>query len=365
MRKLFLTLALLGAAGAGVAQEQSPKPMKAAVFLKNGAGSALDDKMALLNDLVASQLAEHGFAVIDPDTVATAYKASARPLGDENAGSQTPMDASPLRLAQTLGADYVVVAVLNDYAKNQRVFKGAGTLYGTNSESTVHTLRLSLKVLDGEKGAALFADTVAAAERVATGPALEISDADIVNRLLYSAARQIAATLGTNTRRIREAQVAKDALATFTVNCSIEGTTIELDGAALGTAPGLFVAKPGLHQMRVSRQWFEPWERTVNIFDGQILNVSLEMTPDGIAKFQSVELFKQSLELASLERETAVDIAKEQSAADAYVKKTVAEGEAEKRKNSYIRFDGDIDSLSIGTGDGGDNTNLINIVPRN
>jgi len=175
----------------------------------------------------------------------------------------------------------------------------------------------------------------------------------VITRLLAVAADKIAAGLQGNAKRIRQAELCQAELARFTVNCEVEGTTVELDGAALGTAPGVFLAKPGLHQMRVTRQWFEPWERTVNIHDGQVLNIALEMSPAGIAQYKDLEGFK-------LARQIATD----QSDADAYVKRTIAEGEAEKRKNSYMKFEGDIDSLSIGEGGAGDNTNNINIVPR-
>jgi hypothetical protein len=50
--------------------------------------------------------------------------------------------------------------------------------------------------------------------------------------------------------------------------------TVELDGVALGSAPGIIPGRPGLHKIRLSREGFDPWERTINIYDGQNLRVA-------------------------------------------------------------------------------------------
>jgi len=47
--------------------------------------------------------------------------------------------------------------------------------------------------------------------------------------------------------------------------------TVELDGIAIGSAPGSFQGFPGLHKLRLSREGFDSWERTVNLYDGQNL----------------------------------------------------------------------------------------------
>ena len=57
--------------------------------------------------------------------------------------------------------------------------------------------------------------------------------------------------------------------------------TVELDGIAIGSAPGTFQAFPGLHKLRLSREGFKDWERTVNIYAGQKLRVALQMSDAG------------------------------------------------------------------------------------
>ena len=58
----------------------------------------------------------------------------------------------------------------------------------------------------------------------------------------------------------------------------VGGVTVEIDGATVGSSPGTFKATPGLHQMRVTRQWMQPWQQTVNIQPGATFRVALELS---------------------------------------------------------------------------------------
>jgi hypothetical protein len=72
--------------------------------------------------------------------------------------------------------------------------------------------------------------------------------------------------------------------------------TVELDGIAIGSAPGAFQAYPGLHKMRLSREGFDAWERTVNIYDGQTLRVALQMSAAGYARWADTTAFLATLD---------------------------------------------------------------------
>lgn len=71
--------------------------------------------------------------------------------------------------------------------------------------------------------------------------------------------------------------------------------TVEVDGIAVGTAPGQITVKPGLSKLRVVREGFKPWERTVNFTNGQKLNVVLEMTEAGFARWKDATAFMNDL----------------------------------------------------------------------
>ena len=100
--------------------------------------------------------------------------------------------------------------------------------------------------------------------------------------------------------------------------------TVELDGVALGSAPGTFSGRPGLHKIRLSREGFDAWERTINISAGQNLRVALQMSEAGYARWADTTGF-----LATLDNNRKLT--------DAEVKRV--EGLAEFFKNSHYRVD--------------------------
>ena len=273
--------------------------------------------------------------------------------GNGSSGIENSLSgASALRIAQMIGADYLVIASLTSFGKETRAFQGEGTSYGTSNKSNLYTLRISLKVLEGNSGGTIYGDMVSVAERVAVVERLQIESSDIVNKLLDDGAIKIAENVGGKVQKIRDVKVKAAAVVEFSVNSNVEGATVELDGAVIGTTPGHFVAAPGLHQLKISKEWLTPWDRTINIFANQMLNVTLELSTEGIHRFSTIEKLKLDLsktqmqtEMEGKERDANIDINKEQSEADAYSKKVIADGEKKKREESYDRIEGSLATI--------------------
>jgi hypothetical protein len=185
-------------------------------------------------------------------------------------------------------------------------------------------------VLEGSRGGSIYGDTVTAAERIAVVENLEILTNDIYPRLVDAAAVKISENISSKVERIASVNVAPPAKSVkFNVSSNVKNATVELDGLAVGSTPGTFYAEPGIHTLRVSKEWLTNWERTVNISANQNISVSLELSDEGIIRYVTLEKFKADLA-----------IEKEQSSADAYSKKKIAEGEKNKRSNSYDRNQG-------------------------
>ena len=72
--------------------------------------------------------------------------------------------------------------------------------------------------------------------------------------------------------------------------------TVELDGVAVGSAPGAFQGRPGLHKIRLSREGFDPGSAPINIYDGQNLRVALQMSDAGYARWADTTAFLAGLE---------------------------------------------------------------------
>lgn len=343
------------------------KPMlRAAIFVQNRAGEALQDQVDVLNDQVSAALTQRGFSIIDKNLVIAKFresrgqdaelsqklKALEQTLSREKSDASVSVEdalsgASALRIAQMIGADYLVVASINSVSSETRTFKGEGTAYGSNNQSTVFNLRLSLKVLEANQGGSVYGDTVTASERVAVGQNLHISTSEILPKLMESGARKIGDRIAGNVEQIRNVKVKSVPVVEFSLNSNVEGAVVELDGAVIGSTPGRFAAAPGLHQIKVTKEWLTPWERTVNVIPNQALNVSLELSEEGLRRYATIEQLKVDLarnkaqnEMEMKEREAGVGIAKEQSEAEAFSKKAIAEGEKTRREESYERIEG-------------------------
>ncbi len=73
--------------------------------------------------------------------------------------------------------------------------------------------------------------------------------------------------------------------------------TVELDGVAVGSAPGSFQARPGLHKLRLSREGFKAWERTINVHSDEKLRVAMQMSDAGYSRWKDNLSFLQGLEV--------------------------------------------------------------------
>lgn len=352
-------------AGAESDDGRGAKPLlRAAIFIQNRAGAELQSQIDVLNDHITTNLTDKGFSIIDKNVVIAKFRESRE--GDDavrknlrtmeeviklNKSEASVEDAvtgaSALRIAQMIGADYLVVATINSLGMETRTFKGEGTIYGTDNQATIFNLRISLKVLEGNQGGSVYGDTVTATERMIVGQNLTVTTTDILPKLIETGARKIADNIAGKIENIRNIKVKSVPVVEFTVNSNVDGAIIELDGAAVGSTPGRFTAAPGLHQLRISKEWLSTWERTVNIFQNQVLNVTLELSEEGLRRYTNIEQLKldmantkQRNEMEIKEREAGIGIAKEQSEAEAYAKKRIADGEKKRREESYERIEG-------------------------
>lgn len=309
--------ALVPAANAAVAHDQR----MTAIFVANRADKSLDDKLAALEDFVSSRVTEKGFSLISHEVVSDAWSSfqreNPRTAIDEALGNQS----SALRLAQMLNADYLLLASISSFGSTSK----KTTISGKDVSSATYTLRVTYKLVDGVQGGTLAADTISVSETIWETVGPETIDSDLVNRLLDEAAVKVADSL--SKKEIRE-HLAKPGQVNFTVACGIAdvggqpisvpdirltedgkvvigrspielqavAVTVELDGAAIGSAPAKFSASPGLHKIRLTHEQCKPWERTINISQGQNLKVVLQMTDESYQRWKDQTAFLQTLE---------------------------------------------------------------------
>lgn len=338
-------------------QQDTPRDAqrKIAIIVQNRASSGLNDKVAALEDLVASRVAGRGFSVISRDDVTRSMKDYS--AGKDSNGELTPLDrsledsSSALRLAQNIGADYILVPSIISLGTEKKNYNGNGI----STLNITHKLRVSYKIVEVGEGGAVRGGAFTSEKFFRQTSDLQTDSTDVVNDLLDDAADQLSEAIVQSAQAL-PAQVAKAAMVTFNVACTMTDprqqpilisavgitednhvvttnqpiavqavdVTVELDGVAIGSAPGSFQGRPGLHKIRLSREGFDVWERTINIFDGQKLRVALQMSNAGYTRWADTTAFLSTLDNT-------------RKLTDAEVKRI--EGVAEFFKNSHYRVD--------------------------
>ena len=306
-----------------VVKEEVAKPAKlsdftVAIFVANRAGKVGDNELGALEDYITARVTEQNFHVISGETALNAV-ASMAPGAKENAlDAQLSQSTSAVRLAQTLSASHLLQVTLSGFDSNKKSIDA----YGVKTVNDERTVRVTYKILDGTTGASLAADTVRVSKTYQNAAGMTDEHSSVVNDLLDEAAVKVAASLKRQIDKGRITASATQGMATITLTTELtdvfvpdvrigaENTvsiseskfkvsalaaTVEIDGIAVGTAPGTMEVKAGLHKLRVVREGFKPWERTVNFTNGQKLNVGLEMSDAGYARWKDATAFMNEL----------------------------------------------------------------------
>ena len=237
-----------------------------------------------------------------------------------NLDQQLSRNSSALRLAQMMGADYIIAASITSFGMEKKAFEG----YGVKTVNLIHNLRVSYKILEAIQGGSLVADTVKVSKTIRFTEGSHTEDSDMINELLDEASIKVAESL--SKKRIIPPPPKPD-LVEITIACGMQDlaqlpvsipdvrltkdntvvigenklevqlldVTVELNGAVIGSAPGTFRALPGLSKIRLSREGFRDWEKTINVMAGQKLKVALQMSDAGYARWKDNTAFLQKL----------------------------------------------------------------------
>ncbi|MBC8040420.1 MAG: PEGA domain-containing protein [Opitutaceae bacterium] len=71
--------------------------------------------------------------------------------------------------------------------------------------------------------------------------------------------------------------------------------TVEVDGVAVGSAPGKIQIRSGFSKLRLTREGYQPWERTINAVEGQTLTIAMKMSEEGLARWAELTSFMNTL----------------------------------------------------------------------
>jgi hypothetical protein len=326
--RITLSFALIAASVWGQpvppAATGSAPQFRSVVLVSNRAGAEWDGKIRVLEDHLAAQLTDLGFSVLTREVVVDSLRAfdpavASLPRPVDGLEAQLTEQSSALRLAQNLGVNYIIQASLSSVGTKEVVAKA----YGVETKSQERSLRLSYRLLDASRGGSLTGDTVRVSTVVQQTSHAETQRDGVVDDLLDEAAGRVVDSLRV---RVAAGRVPAPAALAERVTLTLQleaadlmipdvrlgpentvsiseskyrlaplNASVEIDGVTVGSAPGALSVRPGFSKLRIMRDGFAPWERTINAVDGQTLSIALTLSDSGYARWKDATTFINGL----------------------------------------------------------------------
>jgi len=363
---------------AGISPPIPPSPATA-LFLINNAGSKYDQFIPTIKDNLTSLLTQKGFAIVRTEN---AILPAGLPDSNENKISNPETEASINRLAETLNARLLVVATINAVTHDEstfdgtkydainhksisntaihdentfdgtvekqteikgethdvKAFPGTDTAYNVVKTTATDTVRFNLQIYDLGSTKSIYGDSVNTSLRTPVYGQAHTNT--ILINLFYAAAEKLANNVEVHVANVNaSATTPTNSKVTFTVSTNIPSVDVFIDGMVIGSTgkETEFQATPGIHQLKLGKEFIKSWEKTVNIINDAKYSVTLELSAEGLARFQSIQKFNLALKAG----EASIDVVKEQSKAQA----TALVEEAKAKKNNPVKNDGLADNL--------------------
>jgi hypothetical protein len=314
-QKLMALFVLVYLCGSFVSAQTAAADPKIAIFVKNQTKvPGMDDMVDGVRDRIAAELAGAGLIVLDQAEIASGFNRYKVTTAEERAGLIDGVftGGSTVRVAQMLGADYVMTASIVSANRAEMTVGGKPVVS--------FTLRMTVRVSEAVQGSSVYGDNWTRRYPVMAENAAG-TDANVYyDDLLDAWASETGAKIAEKSKTWRRVEAAPVSLVSFSVSTTIDdlikgletgvrapndlldemrrvigGATVEIDGATVGSSPGTFQTTPGMHQLRVSRPWMKDWQQTVNIQNGSTFKVALELSDAGLSRFQSLETMKAQI----------------------------------------------------------------------
>ncbi|MDD2598563.1 MAG: PEGA domain-containing protein [Kiritimatiellae bacterium] len=289
-----------------------PANPKVAIFVKNQTRvPGMDDEVDGVRDRIGAELAGAGMIIMDQAEIAGGFNRFKVTTAEERAGLVDGVftGGSTVRVAQMLGCDYIMLVNIIRASTAQRTAGGKPV--------TIFTLNMTTKVNEAVQGSSVYGSSWSQKLPVPGDAAAADDPMNYYNDLIDQWSTQTGEEIAAKAPTWRRADATLENMVSFSVSTTVDelikglesgvrapnelldemrhvvgGVTVELDGATLGSSPGTFQATPGLHQLRITRQWMTPWQKTVNIQEGANFSVGLELSDAGINRYQSMEGFR-------------------------------------------------------------------------
>lgn len=174
-----------------------------------------------------------------------------------------------VQIGKLLGADFLITGSILTYGEKTVKFKG----YGISTEKILTELNLNLKILDVNTGNIVYASLLSAQNEVLNTAnnttKSDLNERVLLQKALESGVEEIIVQMEAKKRSVPERVDVQ-------FYSTPEGADVEIGNVFYGNTPITLKLNPGLHQVRISHANYEPWEKTINAYEGLEVKVVLE-----------------------------------------------------------------------------------------
>ena len=261
---LLLALSMLACA------MRAQEPIDALLIVQNHVSDEFQKPLSDLGDRLSGALSGDIFNIIDPNDI----------VGDEQNrgpwGEKMPI-SSATRLAENLDAQALVTAAINE---------ASVVNYGVPPKARAVRMTLTISAKKLPKGATVASVTVTETSRKMTVNTLSQNEDAAYSELVGTLVAKASAQFLAKGRTVAWKDVA---LKTIEVafGCNFPGADVSIDGVSYGTAgtigqaPLKVKVSDGLHNLRISYPYTEPFEVRAKLQEGTTFMVVLRENEEG------------------------------------------------------------------------------------
>ena len=347
---------------------------KAAIFALTRDPKIGKQQVKMLEDMIAARVARTGFHTLTRDMIVDSLSNSMKHPGavgtppkekefifklidawkgtgevEKSVEQQLDEQSSIMRLAQTIGADLIVVAIAESFGTEKIEFKG-NELAPIAATTIKNNLLVTYRLAFAASGGSVAGDSVRVTRSWRESESLRRETNDLLNSMFEEVAAQLSDKISAANQSVKEVPKVQATGVDFNIKAVLPGgvplqlpvyengdiklpvsatvaADVMMDGVSVGTVPGELRLATGLHQITIQAAGFKPWKRFINVSSGQKFDVLLEMTPEGYAKWKEIISFLS-------------DFSKKTKLTNAEVKQMEAKAEAMRKAGLIVTVGG-------------------------
>ncbi len=178
-----------------------------------------------------------------------------------------------VKMGKLLGAQYIATGSIIELGSDVRSFSG----YGVNTKNINYSVAIEVRIIDTERGEIIFGDVISDSTAVRQTENLSTYQGEeVYKKLLRNALSNSVNKLMSSLSGQPQSKTASISNQRVFITSVPEGADIAINGAFVGNTPYHGMLQEGIHDIRISKSGYKPWEKRIMVTDGMQIKATLE-----------------------------------------------------------------------------------------